>query len=1349
MDQGPLASLSENVLVDSIDDASPKVIEAVLPVQFSEDQLTPLDRLSLRSQSSFPFLRVWAAREIKNLLHQCSTPDVLGTLFPVAFQLSTDKDRFVRETMALDLTPLVLYYYQHGFTAPGAPKRPSGEGAVQTQPLNDQPSPDADPGEFDNPITHTLFHDWLETMLLDPSLIVVDRVQATLLELRRHLSFDLYHTEVIHHTILGLAKTAIKSRPPSIDGLAESLKTTSPGAFEPCDSDERILRRKSICLRLIRALVSTFGAALKPAVFVPTIEKTAQDTYFEVRRDTALTIGALVHAVSYDLVLETLFPVFQHLIQDLNWQVRQAAARVALPEIAQVLMDHPTRGTPTTSPNHSLQLPSGNTSNSNATWSASGSPIPFIFGTGLTGGAGNSGTNSPAAASNVVAGNPAGATPHLPPPPTPITAKQWVALLQRLLDSREVSYPVQTAVFGVIGRLMVAFARMDKVKDVLIRHYLTAVYSSMDMDVMPTPEIIYHCAYNFPAVLTVMGAARWDELSGAYLELTRIDHFDVRKTLAHSLHEVAKLLGPNHCEQYLEPVFSYFLVDMDEVQLAVISHLHEFLQCLHDQSRNRCLPPTIEVFQHEGSNWRAREIMAQQIAPLCRLYPAKTVVRHLLPLAVHWAADPVAAVREAAAGAFPVVFDMTKEDPGLQVQFFESMIQFRGAGTFRARLFFIQICEALLTQQVDPTDFEQFFLPSLLTLASDPVSNVRIAVARTLRRLLLASHQPLDTQVPANSLNITFPLATASGGSQPLPALSPPELRTALSLPPASSVGADGRLPVQSRGSSGEGQRSMGAANSPALAPTLASAGAVSECGGLSTKAAFHWTATRSQLITELIATLRTDDDRDVLYIVKNLPNPLTTPLDAESPTEPGAEFLSEPNQGTLPPVAVTDGESVSDPQSEHSVSHSSNAASTPATASTASTANVATDSTARRATMPSSTTNTLPSPSVVSARATRSSDLPGPSPATTSGPPHVVAMPAGSSPGDSNSPVIAAPTPRGALELNRPTFSLSAFSFRRKKSASSGNLASLASDSGSSEPSPTSKGEKSSTLSESVVAEPTDRPRASQSFFSRISSLPSLLENPLADVKFSSPGRTKARNNRSGTGDDSRSASDPMATKIGKDVREGGGPGAADVERPVLDEKMNGTVMVPNSPSGTTALSGSTTPMPSPLPLALPRLARTPSPHLATANDAAAASLSSKQRVRRIHSSPLTLASEAPDTAAGAANITTDATPGSAGLSQLHHRQLPMVPRPSDATGILELPQALTPAVLSPTKYDAQFNTSSFHPFGEGTKSGSGGNALSPSSATSSPPSVATHSSSGSGPGMLVDKILSTKFFS
>ncbi|RKP33905.1 armadillo-type protein, partial [Dimargaris cristalligena] len=653
-----LTSLSSEVLVNSIEDASPKVLEAVLPNQFDEGDLTPIERLCIRSQSSLPFLRVWAAREIKNVLHSSPVADILTTIFPVAFQLSMDKAE----------------------------------------------SDDASPtnGSLENPITHSLFHDWLETMLLDPSVIVVNGVQAALVELGHTMEFDLYHTEVIHHTILRLVKSVIKSRPPSIDILTDNILSA---AFLNSNSEleDKALRRKLMALKLIRALVQKFGSGLKPAVFVPTIEKTAQDPSFEVRRDTAFTLGELSYALSYDLVLEGIFPIFQNLIQDTNWQVRHAAAHIALPKLATVLT-----GSQWASP----QITVG------------------------PGRALHTGPNGPSHPGN--ASLPAGQSPHLPPPAPPVAAKVWAQIIERLLGSREVSYPVQTSVFEVIGQLMVAFQHMDKVKEILVRYYLSVVESAVDQDVVTTPELIFQCAYNFPAMLFIMGVSRWDELADAYLALTKFDHFEVRKTLAHSLHEVAKLLGPEFGEQYHEKVFGYFLVDLDEIQLAVVAHLTDFLDCLYPVARERCLPQILEVFQHEGNNWRARETMAQQLAPLCRLYPERTVVRHLLPLAVHWAKDQVAAVRAAAASAFPVIFDMTKEDPGLQVQFFESIIQFRAATTFRARLFFIQICEALLTQQVDATDFEQFFLPSLLALANDKVSNVRIAVARTLKRLLPA-----------------------------------------------------------------------------------------------------------------------------------------------------------------------------------------------------------------------------------------------------------------------------------------------------------------------------------------------------------------------------------------------------------------------------------------------------------------------------------------------------------------------------------------------------------------------------------------------------------------------------------
>ena len=61
-------------------------------------------------------------------------------------------------------------------------------------------------------------------------------------------------------------------------------------------------------------------------------------------------------------------------------------------------------------------------------------------------------------------------------------------------------------------------------------------------------DILYHCAFNFPAVLLTLGKQSWPELKDIYKTLA-IDHrIKVRKTLAYSLFEIAKILGPELAE---------------------------------------------------------------------------------------------------------------------------------------------------------------------------------------------------------------------------------------------------------------------------------------------------------------------------------------------------------------------------------------------------------------------------------------------------------------------------------------------------------------------------------------------------------------------------------------------------------------------------------------------------------------------------------------------------------------------------------------------------------------------------------------------------------------------------------
>eukprot|EP00122_Pirum_gemmata_P014113 Pgem_evm1s13151 len=67
-----------------------------------------------------------------------------------------------------------------------------------------------------------------------------------------------------------------------------------------------------------------------------------------------------------------------------------------------------------------------------------------------------------------------------------------------------------------------------------------------------------------PALISVLGPEKWEIIKDFYLELSNSLQWKVRRTLAHSLHEVAQTLGPDITKEHLLPVFDVFLGDIDE-----------------------------------------------------------------------------------------------------------------------------------------------------------------------------------------------------------------------------------------------------------------------------------------------------------------------------------------------------------------------------------------------------------------------------------------------------------------------------------------------------------------------------------------------------------------------------------------------------------------------------------------------------------------------------------------------------------------------------------------------------------------------------------------------------------------
>ena len=57
-------------------------------------------------------------------------------------------------------------------------------------------------------------------------------------------------------------------------------------------------------------------------------------------------------------------------------------------------------------------------------------------------------------------------------------------------------------------------------------------------------EIVYSCAYKFPAVLNSVGKERWEsDLWKIYEKLLKFNDKKIKQTMSESIHEIAKFLG--------------------------------------------------------------------------------------------------------------------------------------------------------------------------------------------------------------------------------------------------------------------------------------------------------------------------------------------------------------------------------------------------------------------------------------------------------------------------------------------------------------------------------------------------------------------------------------------------------------------------------------------------------------------------------------------------------------------------------------------------------------------------------------------------------------------------------------
>ncbi|KIK59789.1 hypothetical protein GYMLUDRAFT_44246 [Collybiopsis luxurians FD-317 M1] len=243
------------------------------------------------------------------------------------------------------------------------------------------------------------------------------------------------------------------------------------------------------------------------------------------------------------------------------------------------------------------------------------------------------------------------------------------------------------------------------------------------------------CAFNFPAVALTVGRSRWSSvLRDTYLWLAASDSTGVRRTLAASLGEMAKILGEEHAQRDLLAVWhKAFRTPEDDVRSKVIECLAPFVSALPQRGQLEVLNSILDVWSSGGlTSWREREGIVKSLNDLLNI-EGREIAEIVGRLMMHALADSVNTVREAAIFMLPNVW-MTFKGKNLLDGIRSDFMAMARSEMSRRRMTYIACQQSLLLPGPEggdpPMEIDDELCSTLVSLASDSIVGVRIGVAR-------------------------------------------------------------------------------------------------------------------------------------------------------------------------------------------------------------------------------------------------------------------------------------------------------------------------------------------------------------------------------------------------------------------------------------------------------------------------------------------------------------------------------------------------------------------------------------------------------------------------------------------
>ena len=157
-------------------------------------------------------------------------------------------------------------------------------------------------------------------------------------------------------------------------------------------------------------------------------------------------------------------------------------------------------------------------------------------------------------------------------------------------------------------------------------------------------------AFNFPAIVLTLGRDRWDELREHYLILAAETQSKVQQTLAASVGEIAKIVGPQHArEDLIDAWYGFASAEERMVRMKAFDRLETFWCALGREDRRPVAMFLRRAWNSSKLGWLERERLVQVVTRLVEISPEHADV--FVSIISKAFKDSFAAVRKAAISA--------------------------------------------------------------------------------------------------------------------------------------------------------------------------------------------------------------------------------------------------------------------------------------------------------------------------------------------------------------------------------------------------------------------------------------------------------------------------------------------------------------------------------------------------------------------------------------------------------------------------------------------------------------------------------------------------------------------------